>query len=86
MQGWRREHKGSERIEANLCLKLNTETLLAFSTLPPQPPVPHQVPLYCRYEALHVEGPSVDDNDPLSLDKLMKPNYKKPFPKSRLCH
>lgn len=45
----------------------------------PSPPPP-QVPLYSRYKALDVEGPSVGDNNPLSLDKLMKPNHKKPSP------
>lgn len=32
------------------------------------------------WKALKEEGPSVNDNSPLSLDKLMKSNYKKPSP------
>ena len=57
-------------------MKPNTKTLLAFSSdaptvLPPSAGCPFQ----------QLWGPSVADNNPLSLDKLMKPNHKKPFHK-----
>lgn len=53
-----------------VCLKLQMKTLLACS-IPPLL-LPPQVPLYNRYG--DVEGSSVGDYSPLSLDMLTKPN------------
>ena len=63
-------------METSLCLKPNTKTLLAFSSDPP--PSSHPLP---GAPLQQLWGPSVADNNPLSLDKRMKPNHKKPFPK-----
>ena len=79
--------KNTARLEArtqrkgvdggNSALKAaNKNPACLLHTSPPLPP--SQVPLYSRYEALNVEGPSVGDSSPLSLDKLTQPNHEKP--------
>lgn len=47
-------------------------------------PAPNlQVPLYDKYEALEVEGPSEGGNSPLCPDMLTKPNQKMPSPNTK---